>query len=186
MPALTNRRHEIVAQELAVGKHYEEASRAPGDDGKPVYDPNASSYKANARKRAQHPDIRRRVAELQALGAARAEEGIGVTLEYVLAKLAAIAEYNIDDYLTPPDALGHRHIDVAKAPRELLARIAELVQEDAGGGVRRSKIKGYDKIAALALMAKILGGTRDDAAQSIDRLGERIDRAIGRSTETAG
>lgn len=184
MPALWNRRHEIVARELAAGKHYLEASAALGDDGKPVYDPNASSFKANARKRAQHPDIRRRVAELQALGVERAEQGIGVTIEYVLEKLCQIAEYNIDDYLTPPDQFGHRHIDVARAPRELLARLNELTQENAGG-VLRTKIRGYDKIAALALMAKILGATRDDAAQSIDRLGERIDRAIGRTNTEA-
>ena len=62
MPVLRKGKHELVAQALAIGKSAVEASRAAGY-------PDGSSFAPNARKRAQHPGIRARVAELQERGA---------------------------------------------------------------------------------------------------------------------
>jgi hypothetical protein len=62
MPVLRKHKHELVAQALAVGKSTVEASRAANY-------PDGSSFASNARRRAQHPSIRARVAELQAKGA---------------------------------------------------------------------------------------------------------------------
>jgi hypothetical protein len=44
----------------------------------------------------------------------------------MLAKLKGTAEYSVGHDLTPRDSLGRRHVDVARAPREL-PRFAEAV-----------------------------------------------------------
>ena len=62
MPVLRKGKHELVAQALAIGKSAVEASRAADY-------PDGSSFAPNARRRAQHPSIRARVAELQERGA---------------------------------------------------------------------------------------------------------------------
>lgn len=58
-------RLEVVAQAIAAGKSPVEASAAAGY-------PQGSSFASNARKRAQRADVRSRVREIQAEGAARA------------------------------------------------------------------------------------------------------------------
>jgi hypothetical protein len=62
MPVLRKPKHELVAQALAIGKSPVEASREAGY-------PDGSAFAPNARRRAQHPKIRARVAELQERGA---------------------------------------------------------------------------------------------------------------------
>jgi hypothetical protein len=62
MPVLRNPRPEVVAQELAAGRSTAEASHEAGY-------PAGSSFSSNARKRAQRPGIRARVAEIQTRGA---------------------------------------------------------------------------------------------------------------------
>jgi len=77
MGALRDPRWENAAQHLAAGKHApgrtlaEEAAEIAG------YDPAGSSFPANARKFAQHPHIRVRVAEIQKDGAALAGVSAG-------------------------------------------------------------------------------------------------------------
>jgi hypothetical protein len=87
MAVLRDRRHEKVAQLLAVMTPYEEASREAG------YRPG-SSFRDNARKRAQRPDIRARVAELQAKEA----ELVSIDVAWIKRKTAEIAGVDI-----PPD-----------------------------------------------------------------------------------
>lgn len=80
MGALRDPRWENGAQHLAAGKHapgrtlYEEAAEIAG------YDPDGSSFKANARKWSQHQHVRVRVAEIQRAGAAMAEVSAGSIL----------------------------------------------------------------------------------------------------------
>ena len=62
MPVLRKPKHELVAQALAAGRSAVEASRD-------AQYPDGSSFESNARRRAQHPSIRERVAELQGRGA---------------------------------------------------------------------------------------------------------------------
>jgi hypothetical protein len=130
MPALKNPKQERVAQELAIGKSAEEASAALDADGRPIYDTSASSFASNARRRAQHPAIRARVAELRAPAIVAAEESVAVTVEWMLAKLKSLAEYNIDDYLTPPDDRGRRYVDLSYRPsRSHLMRLTHCCEE---------------------------------------------------------
>lgn len=85
MPALRNRKLELLAQELANGKTAEEASRLAGyADG--------TSFKANAKKRVQNKRVKARVAELRAPGIALAEEQAAITTEYILAKCGQIMQ----------------------------------------------------------------------------------------------
>jgi hypothetical protein len=80
MAALRDRRHEKVAQLLAVMTPYEQASREAGyKDG--------SSFRDNARKRAQRPDIKARVAELQAKEA----DLISINAEWIRRNAAQVA-----------------------------------------------------------------------------------------------
>ena len=64
MPVLRKPKHELVAQALAAGRSAIEASREANYPERSVV-----SFAANARRRAQHPSIRARVAELQGRGA---------------------------------------------------------------------------------------------------------------------
>lgn len=200
---LKNWKHERIARELAVGKTPEEASAVLDDDGKPLYDPAASSFANNARKRAAMPEMVRRVAELRApgiraaerrvaaavAGNARevqaAEHGIAVTVEWLLRRLMDIAEFNIDDYMTPPDPVtGERRIDISAVPRHLLGRLGEVAQEvdegECGFRVRRTRIKN-DKMAALQLIAKITGAAKEEGRDGAAAgLAERLDRARAR------
>jgi hypothetical protein len=85
---------------------------------------------------------------------------------------------------------GERHYDLSKVPRHVMARLTDLalVVEEIDGRprVRRTRVKGYSVIEALMAMAKIMGSLRDDVGESIDRLGERLDRAISRDHTPEG
>lgn len=201
MPVLKEWRLERVAQELAIGRTAEEASSVLDEDGKPLYPPG-SSFASNARKRAYRADVQRRVAELRAPGIRRmekrfraevehavelqkqAEERVTIGVEWVLMRLAELASFNPDDYLSPPDPVtGERRIDISRTPRAKLACLTDVGQDVADDGrgfrVSRTKIKG-DPIAALREMARIMEPPKDETAASVDRLGERLDRAIAR------
>ena len=95
MAALRDRRYEQVAQALAVMKTPAAASREAGyKDG--------TSFDDNARKRANRPDIRARVAELQAAQA----ELVEVNAAWIKAKAARIAGIDFDSSeVKPSDAL---------------------------------------------------------------------------------
>jgi hypothetical protein len=170
MPALREPRLEKFSQELAAalnnGMRASEAAVYAGVAAEYPAAAKPTTFAANCRKRAQRHDVTARVAELRAPGIKRAEEAIGITTEYLLAKLDNLTNYNIDDYLTAPDRQGRRFLDIAMVPREALARISELSQDVSDEAVPkgkpartllRTKIKGYGVIDGIRLMAQIKG-----------------------------
>ena len=86
MGVLSNPRHEKVAQELARFKSPVEASQAAGY-------PPGTSFAANARKRTQRPDIRRRVKEIQTVSGVIAAGDSA----WIQRKLVEIAEIPLND-----------------------------------------------------------------------------------------
>lgn len=164
MPVLRDPSLELFAQELALAlsEGVAPSAAAVRASERASYPASVSveTFAANSRKRAQRADVRRRVAELRLPGIRRAEEAIGITTEYLLAKLDNLTNYNIDDYLGPPDKKGNRYFDIGRVPRDVLGRIAELSQETVEGRKRtllRTKIKGYGVIDGIRLMAQIKG-----------------------------
>lgn len=167
MPVLRDPRMELFARELAAALNDAvPSSEAAEIAGKAAGYPIGRRFKtfaANSRKRAQREDVQKRVAELRAPGIERAEQGLGITTEYLLAKLDNLTNFNIEDYLTPSAKRGGaRFLDVSAVPRHVLARLAEVTQEALGSGddrraVVRTKIKGYNVIDGIRLMAQIKG-----------------------------
>ena len=112
---------------------------------------------------------------------------------YVLHKLNGLLQFNIDDFLGAPLDNGQRVLDVSRASREHLDRVAELAQEvlqrrgrkDGPQSILRTKIKGYDKVAILGHMARIVGAERDPTADALVGLGDKLNAAIRRAKEAA-
>lgn len=123
MPALRNQKLEAVARELAHDKSDEDASRLAGY-------PDGTSFKSNARKRAQRADVKARVLELRAPGIAAAEEHAAINTEYVLTKAANIVN--------------------VKKPA--------------------SAIKVSDQVAALNLIAKVIGAMAPDKVDNSGKI----------------
>jgi hypothetical protein len=95
MGVLSNPRHEKVAQELARFKSPVEASQAAGY-------PPGTSFAPNARRRAQQPNIRRRVKEIQTVSGVMA----AADSAYIQRKLIEMTEVPLDqDQLRPTDQL---------------------------------------------------------------------------------
>jgi len=166
MSSLRDPRLELFARELAAALNDAvPASEAAELAGKAAGYPVGRNYKtfaANCRKRAQREDVQGRVSDLRAPGIERAEQGLGITTEYLLAKLDNLTNFNIDDYLTPAGKKGGaRFLDIATAPRHVLGRLSEVGQEVAetvrGKTVLRTKLKGYNVIDGIRLMAQIKG-----------------------------
>lgn len=125
------------------------------------------------------------VAESQQREILVAEEGVTVTVEWILQRCAELASYNADDYLSEPDPVtGERYFDLSRVPREKLARLTDVAQviDEHGGSfkVRHTKVKG-DVVQALMLMAKLVGMREDPVANA--SLGERLDRAMARERQ---
>lgn len=165
---LNDARLELFAREFALalnaGVTSSEAAERAGINAHYPMGKSRKTFAANCRKRAQRADVRLRVAELRAPGLKRAEDSIGITAEYLLAKLDNLTNYNIDDYLTPPDASGKRFLDISACPPEVLGRLAEFAQDVIEQGSKkkrrtlvRTKIKGYNVIDGIRLMAQIKG-----------------------------
>ncbi len=115
----------------------------------------------NARKLANRPHIRARLAEL----ADGASLLVKIDGGWAMLQLARRVEnFNIDDYLTPAGH-GERYFDIANTSRELLGRLSEMtIEEDiveAGEEtlrkVRKIKLKPYDPAPIIGLMARIGG-----------------------------
>jgi hypothetical protein len=118
---------------------------------------------ANVRRLRNRHEIKARLAELAEYAAKLA----GIDAGWAQLKLRDMVEANLDDYLSPPDAEGYRYFDLRKVPREKLAQLVELQQEettenDGDRAVRKVRIKFADKIAALGLMARIAGWLAPD------------------------
>jgi hypothetical protein len=150
MPALRNPKHEKVALALYAGQDNDAASAAAG------YDTKASSFSANAKKRAQRHGIPERVAEKRAEHAAKDEQGAGLTLDYMLTRIRTHLEFNVDDYLGAPDEGGRRSFDIGRVPRHLLGRLSELAIEPSKYGIK-TKVKGTDPVSLMTLAARLQG-----------------------------
>jgi hypothetical protein len=166
MASLRDPRLELFARELAAALNDAvPASEAAELAGKAAGYPVGRNYKtfaANCRKRSQREDVQSRVNELRAPGIERAEQGLGITTEYLLAKLDNLTNFNIEDYLTAPGKRGTaRFLDISAAPRHVLGRLSEVGQEVVESGSRktllRTKLKGYNVIDGIRLMAQIKG-----------------------------
>lgn len=157
MSALWNQKLEVVAQELAAGKTPLEASEAAG------YPSAASSFASNARKRAQRADVRKRVREIRAPAIKRAEDGAGVTSEWMLTKLYKVAN---------PD-LGRKKTKVSDqiAAMRLAAQIKGLLVPD----------------VALTVNNTVATQINNNGNGPRERIAGLIDKVAGRETsESAG
>jgi hypothetical protein len=117
----------------------------------------------NVRRLRNRPDVKARLTELAEYSAKLA----GIDAGWAQLKLRDMVEANLDDFLGPKDEEGNRYFDIGKVPREKLAQLIELQQEqtieegsrgeDSIRTVRKVRLKLPDKIQALGLMAKIAG-----------------------------
>jgi hypothetical protein len=115
----------------------------------------------NARKLANKPHIKARLAEL----AAGASLLVKIDSGWAMLQLARrVEDFNLDDYLTPAGR-GERYFDISNCSRELLGRLGEMTIEEeiveAGEEtmrkVRKIKLKPYDPAPIIGLMARIGG-----------------------------
>lgn len=159
MPALTNQRHELFAQALAKGLP---ASSAYVEAGYEYSEPNASRLTRNDK-------VLARVAELQAVGASRAE----VTVEMVVRELAKIGFSDLRKVVRWTGNMPNMDVAAAEETGEVeisvanfvslydsdeiddstAAAISEISQSKDGA----LKVKLYDKRAALVDIGKYLG-----------------------------
>jgi hypothetical protein len=168
MPVLLNPKHEAAAQALARFAEIEDAAVIGG------LDPNGTSFASNARKFCNRLK-RTRVREIWA-NAAYINE---LDAAWLLRKLKAKADFNLADFLTPPNEAGVRFIDIGKATREQLEGLAELTLEEftegrgaAATSVRRTKING-EAMAALNLIARVQGLLKPEKVALTDPSGEK-------------
>lgn len=131
---------------------------------------------ANARRKSNRVEVRRRIGEIQA----RAAEFAEIDVQFVMVELKRIAAANLVDFL---DADGR--IDASKLPglpRHLTAALQGL-KYDAKG---RPEIKLHDKVAALDKLGKALGLWRDGANVSVEvSLAQLIEASFARPGDNA-
>jgi len=139
MAALRDRRHEQVAQCLAVMKTPAAASREAGyKDG--------TSFEANARKRANRKDIRARVAELQTAQA----ELVEIDAAWIRHKLSRIAGVEFDSSeIEPSQAVAALNLLTKMTPGALAPTKLEATGAD-GGPMLLGEISDADRIKALS------------------------------------
>lgn len=142
----------------------------------------------DARKLANRHDVRDRIQEL----ADFASKLAGIDKNWALVKLKGYAEGNLDDYLGPPDAEGYRYFDLSEVPRDKIALLGELTQDqiteyfgdkdDPGRRlIRKVKLKLHDPLAALRLMAEISGWKAAEKHDlSFINHGDKLDAALKR------
>ena len=127
-----------------------------------IYEGNATDDEIapNARRCANRKDVSARLAELAEYSAQLA----GLDASWALIQLKRYTQFNVGDYLTAANESGVRFFNIGNVSSEKLALLAELTMEEftegrgaAATDLRRTKIKGYDPIAALSLMARIAG-----------------------------
>lgn len=124
-------------------------------------EPTDEVIAANVRKLRNRPEVKARLQELAEYAAKLA----GIDAGWAQLKLRDMVEANLDDFLGPANGDGVRHFDIGAVPREKLAQLVELNQEETieldedepARRVRKVRLKLPDKIQALGLMAKIAG-----------------------------
>lgn len=148
MPALRDPQHERFALEFVEGcmggkgktAAYEDAYKAAG------YAPSAP----NARRLAQNPKVRRRIAEL----VEEAAEFANVRVRRLVVEIDRVGRANFADFWTQ-DANGRLRLkSIDELPRELTAAIQSLEYDDTG----RPRLKLFDKNQANFTLLKHLGG----------------------------
>lgn len=146
MPVLGNSRHERFAQELANGKTSDEAYVLAG----------FKANRGNATRLKANDSVMKRVAELKASAAERAE----ITREMVLRELGHIGFSDIRQLFGTGGAL-KRVEDLDDAAAAAIASIEVVVKKMPGGDDDEvehvAKIKTWDKRAALVDIAKMQG-----------------------------
>jgi hypothetical protein len=127
MGVLKNRRLEIFAQSLALGKPTYDAAREAG------YNADAPSFEANARQRAAKPELKARVAELMQRTADSVADRVAIDRAWLLSQLTEIAGYDIaglevklTDKLKALELVAKVCGLFAPEKREIVARLAEL------------------------------------------------------------
>ena len=179
MAVLRNPKHEIFAQELATGKHVFDAYKHAG-----FKRPRDS----NARRLRNTPEIRERVKEIALVFA----EEAGVHSGAVQLELARLAFANMRDYVVIGKD-GLPYVDLSELTREQAAAISEFSVDTIEGKEReadgkskptvtRVKFKLHDKRGALSDLAKILGVVKEPVADALTGMGEKLDRALQRSS----
>jgi hypothetical protein len=163
---LLDPRHEHVAQLLFAGKSAEEASIGAG------YDPAGTSFASGSRKRANRKDIKARVAELQH----RAAEAAGVDKTFILLELKELLAFNLVDYLSPEGTRG-RSIDIDNCTPQQLYRLTEIARGPKG----QLRLKGHDKVSILAQLAKTAGIDRNETADALTGIGDKLNAALERA-----
>lgn len=189
---LKHPRHEILAQELALGKARAEAFAT-------AEIPYSKTSRNDSRLFKTHPEILKRVRWLQERNAGLAE----LNAQWVLERLKRMAETNIDDFYAR-DAEGRRTvIDLALVPRERMAGLAEVVTEhvqtigedtEKPKQVIRTKIKidNGARSESLKMIAVHVGMRTSNSALSdpdggglgsaaARGLGDRLNAALGRA-----
>lgn len=124
--------------------------------------PDEQAIAPDVRRLRNRVEVKARLVELADYAAKLA--GIDATWAMVQLK-ARVADFNLDDYLTPRGEGFQRFFDISNATREQLGKLSEMTIEeeivDAGEDtmrkVRKIKIKPYDPASIIGLMARIAG-----------------------------
>lgn len=139
----------------------------------------------NARRLVQQKHIRARLQEIGNFAAMLA----GIDRDWALVELKkeaeAVKSFNLDDYLTPPDADGYRFYDLSLADRDQLGMLTEMtIESETRPGkeegeqdrtIHKIKLKGpnkvHDRVAILRLMADIAGWNAPQKVAATDPSG---------------
>jgi phage terminase small subunit len=157
MPILPNPKHELFAQELAKGAPVAESYVTAGFSHNPG---NARRLRASEAVLKRVEALLREREHIHAKAVEVAIEKTGITIGRVLEELAKIGFANIADYVDV--STGEPRINLADVPPDKLAAISSIETEtqlrgDSEDGVRKVKIRLWDKRAALVDMGKHLG-----------------------------
>lgn len=156
MPVLANPKHEAYAQHRAKGLPHELAHKKTG------YKPG----KRNGDRFRRDGVILARIQEIQSISANKA----GITIDRIMKEAALIGFSNLNDYIDTTGSEPVMRLD--RTTRDQMAALSEITTETryerAGPGeepvrVVKTKIKAWDKLAALEKLGKQLGMWRDKA-----------------------
>lgn len=185
MPVLSNGQHERFCQEYHVRWLTGAAQKKARDEAYVAagYACDQKYLSDNARKLTHKTAIRKRLDELRTRSAQLAELDAGWCLLQLKRRVELAAEFNVDDYLTPPLVPGaSRFYDISRATREQLARLSELavdeeVFDEGEKGerrvVRKIRVKGHTDIETpIGLIARIQGFAKPDKVSLTDPSGQ--------------
>lgn len=125
-------------------------------------DPDEQTIAPNVRKLRNRKEVKARLNELADISAKLA--GIDPAWAMVQLKMR-VADFNLDDYLTPRMEGAQRFFDISATSREQLGKLSEITieediveaGEDTMRKVRKIKLKPYDPASIIGLMARIAG-----------------------------